>query len=244
MAVEKQEENKKKKFWEAIKERFWSKNNPDAKPTDPKNEEESPKETENEENPKLGEKEDKNLTPETRTLLDEDFWRNATPQKVQELISKGADVNAENKKGMTAAHYAALHGDVAIIKVLGENGADMNHGDIKAETPAHKVAKNEQSNDVLKEMAKYNADFNATNIYGESAREMIQKNQQDAEPLLKEIDEIQQKKEKDPQEHRPNELLRKGAEAGKNDPRNELNNPPKKDNKVINPALLNSQKDY
>lgn len=192
----------------------------------------------------LGEKEDKNLTPETRVLLDENFWIDATPQKVQELISKGVDINAENKKGMTAAHYAALHGDVAIIKVLGENGADMNHGDIKAETPAHKVAKNEQSNDILKEMAKYNADFNATNIYGESAREMIQKNQQDGPTLIKEIEEIQQKKEKEPAEHHPNDTLKAGSEAGKDDPRNELDNTPKKENKTINPALLNSQKDY
>ena len=116
-----------------MKEKFWGKNKSNTKPMDPKNEPDSLKEAENEDSPKLGEKEDKNLTPETRTLLDENFWVDATPQKVQELISKGADVNAENKKGMTAAHFAAIHGDVAIIKVLGENGADMNHGDIKAE---------------------------------------------------------------------------------------------------------------
>ena len=242
MIEEKIEEGTKKKFWETIKAKFFGKNKSSTHPTDPKNESDSSEEVEKESAPKLDEKEDKNLAPETRVLLDENFWIDATPQKVQELISKGADVNAENKKGMTAAHYAALHGDVAIIKVLGENGADMNHGDIKAETPAHKVAKNEQSNDVLKEMAKYNADFNATNIYGESAYEMIQKNQQDAPTLIKEIDEIQQKKEKDPSEHHPNDLLRQGAEAGKDDPRNELNHTSKESTKTINPVLLNTQK--
>ena len=56
---------------------------------------------------------DKNLNPETRTLLDEDFWVDATPQKVQDLIAKGADVNAQNKRGITAAHLAAIHGNIA-----------------------------------------------------------------------------------------------------------------------------------
>ena len=185
---------------------------------------------------------DEKLSSETRTLLDEEFWRDATPQKVQELISKGADVNAENSKGMTAAHYAVLHGDIGIIKVLGESGANMNHGDIKAETPAHKVAKNEQSNDVLKELAKFNTDFDQTNIYGESARDMIQKNQQDAEPLLKEIEDIQQKKGADEKKAGLNNTLEKGTQKGKDDPRNEEKTPSK--NIKVNPALLNSSKEY
>lgn len=185
-----------------------------------------------------------NVSPETRILLDENFWRDATPQKVQELISKGADVNAENKNGMTAAHYAAIHGNIEVLKLLGQSGADMNHGDVKAETPAHKVAKDEQSNDILKELAKYNADFDQTNIYGESPKEMIQKNQQDAPTLLREIEEIQQKKGENPQKHHPNDLLKRGSKEGRDDPRNELNNTPQRDHRTINSVRLNSQKDH
>ena len=200
------------------------------------------------------EEKDSKLSPETQILLDENFWLDATPQKVQELISKGADINAENKKGMTAAHFAALHSNLDVLKFLGENGADMNHGDIKAETPAHKVAKNENSNDILKELAKHNANFDQTNMYGESPRQMIQQNQSGAEPLLKEIEEIQQKK--DGRENSDilkkesmNDRLFQGVKDGEDDSRNEENNPPNKENNFVNnkgidPALLKSTKDY
>ena len=118
----------------------------------------------------------------------------------------------------------------------------MNHGDIKAETPAHKVAKNENSNDILKELARHNANFDQTNIYGESPRQMIKQNQQDAEPLLKEIEEIQQKKETDENPKGLNNTLAKGTKEGKDDPRNAEND--SKNKGGVNPSIFNSQKEY
>ena len=166
-----------------------------------------------------------NMSPETLTLLDEKFWREATPQKVQELISQGADINAKDKNGLTAAHYAAMHGDISILKILGENGANMNIANNKAETPAHIVAKNEHSNDILKELAKYGSDFNQKNISGESPKDLIRKNQSNAETLLAEIDAIQQKNEnKFKDETKVRDTLQQGSQEGENDPRNEIRN--------------------
>ena len=180
----------------------------------------------NKQNEKTGQEnppdKDSSMSPETLTLLDEEFWREATPQKVQELISRGADINAKNKNGLTAAHYAAMHGDISILKVLGENGADMNIANNKAETPAHIVAQNEHSNDLLKELAKYGSDFNQKNISGESPKDLIRKNQPDAENLLVEIDAIQQKKGNElDEETEVRDTLQQGSQEGKDDPRNE-----------------------
>ena len=44
------------------------------------------------------------------------------------LISRGADVNAQDKYGMTPLTYACLYGDKETAKVLLEHGADPNAG--------------------------------------------------------------------------------------------------------------------
>ena len=42
------------------------------------------------------------------------------------LLKLGADANAANSKGFTAAVYAAIHGNSAIMKPLQEAGAKLD----------------------------------------------------------------------------------------------------------------------
>lgn len=54
---------------------------------------------------------------------------------VQDLIKKGADVNAQTESsGNTAAHYAAMRGDHATLSVLKDSGADLTIKNKNGET--------------------------------------------------------------------------------------------------------------
>jgi ankyrin repeat protein len=47
-------------------------------------------------------------------------------QKVNELIGKGADVNAKNRNGLTALECAVWNGHTELVKLLIAKGADVN----------------------------------------------------------------------------------------------------------------------
>ena len=51
------------------------------------------------------------------------------------LLRKGANVNATNKNHGTPLHLAAFVGHLEIVKLLAENGADLNAAN-KDEIPA------------------------------------------------------------------------------------------------------------
>lgn len=57
------------------------------------------------------------------------------PNKVRRLISLGADVGVRNYKGKTALHCAAKAGFVQVMKLLLDQGADMEATDQQGETP-------------------------------------------------------------------------------------------------------------
>ncbi|UCF81439.1 MAG: ankyrin repeat domain-containing protein, partial [Acidobacteriota bacterium] len=49
--------------------------------------------------------------------------------KVEQLIEQGADVNAEDKYGITALMFAAKNGQTEIVKALVDAGADVEAKD-------------------------------------------------------------------------------------------------------------------
>ena len=58
-------------------------------------------------------------------------------EKVNDLISGCADVNATNEKLNTPLHYASLFGDDSVVDILLTNGANVNATNKNMETPLH-----------------------------------------------------------------------------------------------------------
>ena len=75
---------------------------------------------------------------------------NGLESAVQQLIERGADVNAATDDGYTALIYAAYSGHAKIVKELIERGADIdatnNYGSTALIYAAHKVISNYYSN--------------------------------------------------------------------------------------------------
>lgn len=57
------------------------------------------------------------------------------------LIQAGANVNAQDEKGLTALHYLAYHGNHDLVQVLLKNGADLKLKNDKQENPLILAAK-------------------------------------------------------------------------------------------------------
>jgi ankyrin repeat protein len=60
--------------------------------------------------------------------------------RVRSLISKGAEIDAKDKRSLTPLHLAASQGHPETVKVLIANGADPNARTATNETPLHMAA--------------------------------------------------------------------------------------------------------
>jgi ankyrin repeat protein len=82
----------------------------------------------------------------------------STADKVQLLILLGWDVNADHGQGMTPLHLACLHGDLELVKLLLENGADPTLTDKEGLTPRERAQRSLQTKE---DQAKYLAIFDS-----------------------------------------------------------------------------------
>ena len=64
----------------------------------------------------------------------------AVEEAAKLIISKGGNVNAQNKDGSVALHGAVFLGQVKIVELLLKNDADINPKNAKGETPLDTVA--------------------------------------------------------------------------------------------------------
>lgn len=63
------------------------------------------------------------------------FKRGALTETAKYLISKGAKVNVRYESGFTPLHYACLRGDLEMVKLFVNNGANINAGSGVRPTP-------------------------------------------------------------------------------------------------------------
>ncbi|XP_053520447.1 ankyrin repeat domain-containing protein 31 [Artibeus jamaicensis] len=78
---------------------------------------------------------------------------------------KTAGINKRNAKGESRLHLAARRGNLSLVKVLIESGADVNLKDNAGCTPLHK-ASHEGSNDIIVELLKAGANVTCENLDG------------------------------------------------------------------------------
>ena len=64
---------------------------------------------------------------------------NRNISEVENLLDRGADVNATDNGGSTALHWAAIRGPLEFVKLLLDRGADVNATDRYGKTALHEV---------------------------------------------------------------------------------------------------------
>ncbi|KAJ5314176.1 Velvet factor [Penicillium atrosanguineum] len=89
------------------------------------------------------------------------------------LIQRGADIEAEDYKGMTSLHSSVSRGQKNVVDLLLELGADFTKRDQKGNTPLHHVADNHRMCDSSKKaiataLIQRGADIEARNNYRET----------------------------------------------------------------------------
>ena len=82
---------------------------------------------------------------------------------LQAIISHGVDVNATNKKSVTALMTACHKGNTDEIQVLLNAGANSNIADAGGDTWLHYAAENYQCKEVLQAIISHGVDVNVTN---------------------------------------------------------------------------------
>ena len=82
------------------------------------------------------------------------------------------NVNVRDFRGATLAHYAAAMGNVPVLELLEEAGADWNVPDIAGETPAHWAARNLRP-EIVRLLSGKGALMSAPNADGITVLEMV-----------------------------------------------------------------------
>lgn len=97
-----------------------------------------------------------------------DVARVGDADSVRALLQRGADVNAAQGDGMTALHWAAERGDVALAGMLVQAGANVESVTrVGQHTPLHVAARNGRA-DVVELLLKAGSDATATTHPGET----------------------------------------------------------------------------
>ena len=78
---------------------------------------------------------DPQLSQELIEELNKEDWADVDITKVQDLIERGADVNAKDNGGYTPLHWASYNDSIAIAKLLLDAGADLEAKDKWGRTP-------------------------------------------------------------------------------------------------------------
>uniref|UniRef100_A0A3Q2QPZ1 Ankyrin repeat domain 28 n=1 Tax=Fundulus heteroclitus TaxID=8078 RepID=A0A3Q2QPZ1_FUNHE len=97
---------------------------------------------------------------------------------VRLLLSRGANINAFDKKDRRAIHWAAYMGHIEVVKLLASHGAEVACKDKKSYTPLHAAASSGMIS-VVKYLLDLGVDINETNAYGNTPLHVACYNGQD-----------------------------------------------------------------
>ena len=90
-----------------------------------------------------------------------DAWKERDISKMVELINKDPSIiDIVNWRGETVLHQAAYHGNIEVVKILIEKGANINAKNMVNVTPLHFAALNHHF-DIIEFLIKSNADISA-----------------------------------------------------------------------------------
>ena len=97
---------------------------------------------------------------------------------VSSLIEEGVeDINAKDKDGRTALHFACINGNIDIVKYLHEHRADINAKDNWEFTPLHWATEKGHFN-IVKYLIEQNCDIHAKDLIGKTALNLATEKQQ------------------------------------------------------------------
>ncbi|MGI9625895.1 MAG: ankyrin repeat domain-containing protein, partial [Longimicrobiales bacterium] len=89
--------------------------------------------------------------------------------EVKRLVDAGADVDGAQGDGMTGLHWAASNGDVEVLRILLESGADLEAGTrLGGHTPLH-IASRVGHGDIVGQLVEAGADVGARTTTGATA---------------------------------------------------------------------------
>lgn len=92
---------------------------------------------------------------------------NASLEVVRWVLEQGVPYRPEGGKGVYAELYAARYGDLELIKLFAEFGADYKVADYMGETPAYWLSKNKKFRpDIVEYFEEIGLDFNQQNRLG------------------------------------------------------------------------------
>ncbi len=95
-------------------------------------------------------------------LLSQEFWKDATKDKVQELLAKGHDINTRDAKGKSPLMLASsLNKDAEVIEALLEKGAKVQDKDAQDWNALMHAAASNGHSDVVNTLINYGADVNS-----------------------------------------------------------------------------------
>lgn len=117
--------------------------------------------------------------------------------KLKEALEKGADPNMDNPEGLSNTriiHIVVWHGDLEMLKLICEYGADVNIFDVNGDTPIF-FAVYKENQAIFKFLMEKNADIYLTNNAGVSAYDLIMdRNLEDFLSIMKEFDKMERKR--------------------------------------------------
>jgi hypothetical protein len=114
----------------------------------------------------------KRLTPEEQKEINRELLRAAEKgdtRKVNELIERGADVEAKNNLSQTPLMWASFYGHIHIAEILIRNNAKVYTRDIDGRTPLMCASVNCHNTRIAELLIKKGADVNARDARGRTA---------------------------------------------------------------------------